>query len=31
MEKSIGTNCDKRLPARVKGKVCSSVVRPSMV
>ena len=26
-----GVICDRRLPARVKGKVCSSVVRPIMV
>ena len=26
-----GVICDKRLPARVKGKACSSMVRPAMV
>ena len=26
-----GVICDKRLPARVKGKACSTVVRPEMV
>ena len=26
-----GVICDRRLPARVKRKVCSSVVRPAMV
>ena len=31
MEKSIGSNCERRLPARVKGKVYSSVVRPAMI
>ena len=31
MEKSIGSNYDRRLPARVKGKVYSSMVRPAMV
>ena len=31
MEKSIGSNRDRRLPARVKGKVYSSMVRPAMV
>ena len=31
MEKSTGVICDRRLPARVKGKVYSSVVIPAMV
>ena len=31
MEKSIGSNLRQRLPARVKGKVYSSMVRPVMV
>ena len=26
-----GVVCDRRLPARVRGRVCSSVVRPAMV
>ena len=29
--KASGVICDRRLPARVKGKVCSSVVIPAMV
>ena len=29
--KASGIICDRRLPARVKGKVYSSVVRPAMV
>ena len=31
MEKTSGIMCDRRLPARVKGKVHNSVVRPAMV
>ena len=31
MEKISGVICERRLPARVKGKVYSSVVRPAMV
>ena len=31
MEKSIGSNLRQRVPARVKEKVCSSMVRPAMV
>ena len=30
-KKVLGVICDRRLPARIKGKVCSSVVRPAMV